>query len=82
MMGIKGSTWGLPRKSLKNYRVALKKGTEILALYRDQCRKGSTQLKCTVQMYNVGDTNYRKGVRSPRYYAQIKEHVKRMGGNI
>lgn len=80
MMGIKGSTWGVTRKSLKNYRVALKKGTEILALYKDQCRKGSSQLKCTVQMYNVGDTNYRKGVRSPRYLAQVRAHVKRMGG--
>lgn len=82
MMGIKGSTWGVTRKALKNYRVSLKKGTEILATYKEQCRKGSSQLKCTVQMYNVGDTNYRSGVRSPRYLAQIKEHVRRMGGSM
>lgn len=82
LLGIKGSTWHIARKDLKNYRKAIEHGSNILALYRDQCRPGPNQLRCAVQMYNVGDTNYKRGVRAPSYLTDVRANLKMIGAHI
>ena len=83
ILQIRGSVWNIPRKELRNYRKTLEHGSNILALYRDKCRPGPNQLKCAVQMYNVGETSYLKhGIRAPSYLTDVRSNLKLIGARI
>lgn len=79
-MQIMPATWGHSRKELRDYRFSLVRGAEILAQYRDDKCNGN--LKCALEMYNVGEGNYAKGMRNKKYLARIEAELRDIGGRI
>ena len=82
IMGIKGSTWNLSKRTLRNPKASIEHGSNILAHYRDQCRPGPNRLKCAIQRYNRGPANYDAGARAPKYVAEVTKHIRLMGGRF
>lgn len=79
-MQIMGSVWGDSRRELEDYRYSLVRGAEILAYYRDSICHGN--LKCALQVYNVGEGNYTSGMRNKRYVNSVASILRSVGGRI
>lgn len=62
------------RKEMMNYRKNVDKAAEIVADLKATCRNN---VRCIVHSYNVGKTAYKKGARSPQYYAKVMKQYHR-----
>jgi len=63
--------WDTTASRMLDYRQAIHKSAEIISFYRERCGG----LRCALHKYNVGEGNYRKGKRAPRYVAALMRNV-------
>lgn len=63
--------WDTTARNMLDYRNAVHKSAEIIALYRKKCGG----LRCALHKYNVGEGSYRKGKRAPHYVAALMNKV-------
>lgn len=62
------------KSDMMNYRKNVDKAAEILADLKKTCRNN---VRCIVHSYNVGKYAYKRGVRSPQYYAKVMKQYHR-----
>lgn len=62
------------KKQMMNYRLNVDKAAEIIADLKDSCRNN---MKCIIHSYNVGKTAYKRGARSPQYYAKVMKQYRK-----
>lgn len=65
---------GTTRAQMMNYRKNVDKAAEIIADLKAGCRNN---VRCIVHSYNVGKTAYKRGARSPQYYAKVMKQYRR-----
>lgn len=63
------------KRDMMNYRKNVDKAAEIIADLKKTCRNN---VKCIVHSYNVGKYAYKRGVRSPQYYAKVMKQYHRV----
>lgn len=63
------------KSDMMNYRKNVDKAAEIIADLKQSCRNN---VKCIVHSYNVGKYAYKRGVRSPQYYAKVMKQYHRV----
>jgi soluble lytic murein transglycosylase-like protein len=67
LMQVRPGVWGLDVSDLDNIENQIRIGSEILKRYYVRTKNPESAL----QAYNVGITNYRKGVKNPRYLQKV-----------
>lgn len=63
------------RSQMMNYRKNVDKAAEIIAELQEEC---NGNMKCVIHSYTVGKYAYKKGTRSPRYYAKVMKQYHRV----
>lgn len=69
--------WGYTKQELLDYRTSILAGAEVASVYRSKC---GGNMRCAMQMYNVGETAYAKGKRNAKYTQRINRVLSYVGG--
>lgn len=67
LMQVRPGVWGVDISDLDNIENQIRIGTRILKRYYARTQNPDSAL----QAYNVGITNYRKGIKNPRYLQKV-----------